>query len=242
MASNYNYPGQELQLFEEARNWKKYFASKLIPFINGSVLEVGAGIGETTSFLLNKNIESWTCLEPDEKLFSVLLQKIKDKKLPQFCTAIKGILENLPADEKFDTIIYIDVLEHIENDKAEIEKAVLQLTDGGNLIILSPSFEILYSPFDKAIGHYRRYTKKTLKKVVASKHLSQTKMFYLESAGMLLLLLNKFLFKQKYPSQKNIFVWDKFFIPLSKLIDKISFYSFGKTIIGVWKYKSNKSE
>ncbi len=238
MANNYNYPGQELQLFEEAKNWKEYFASKISGYIQGSVLEVGAGIGETTAYLINKKVTTWTCLEPDENLFSILLQKIKEEELPAFCKAINGTLDDLPFSQKFDTIIYIDVLEHIENDKSEIEKAVTKLNDGGQLIILSPAFQMLYSPFDKVIGHYRRYTKKTLRETVKTLNLTQKKMFYLESAGMFLLLLNKFLFKSNYPSKKNIVVWDKLFIPVSKGLDKISFYSFGKTIIGIWKYKA----
>ena len=171
-------------------------------------------------------------------LFSILLQKIKEEELPAFCKAINGTLDDLPVLQKFDTIIYIDVLEHIENDKSEIEKAVTKLNDDGQLIILSPAFQMLYSPFDKAIGHYRRYTKKTLRETVKTPNLTETKMFYLESSGMLLLLINKFLFKRNYPSKKNIVVWDKLFIPVSKLLDKISFYSFGKTIIGIWKYKA----
>ena len=56
MSSNYHYPGKELALFEEARQWKRYLAEKIKPYISGTVLEVGAGISETTPYLLNSKV------------------------------------------------------------------------------------------------------------------------------------------------------------------------------------------
>lgn len=234
MTNDYHYPGEELQLFEEARQWKSYLSEKIKPFINGDVLEVGAGISETTHYLVNENVQSWICLEPDEKLLSISQEKINKGGLLSVCSTRKGTLDDLDAHEKFDTIIYIDVLEHIENDAEEFSKACGHLKQNGHIIILSPAFQFLYSPFDKAIGHYRRYDKKSLRKVVPAS-LKEKKLFYLESTGMLLLLLNKFIFKRNYPSGSHVKIWDWIFIPVSRLLDRIIFYSFGKTIIGVWQ-------
>ncbi len=237
MANDYHYPGEELQLFEEARHWKTYLSKKIKPFIKGEVLEVGAGISETTHYLVNENVQSWICLEPDEQLQSISQEKINKGSLPSVCKAKKGTLDDLGTDEKFDTIVYIDVLEHIEDDRSELIKALSHLKQNGHLIILSPAFQFLYSPFDKAIGHYRRYNKNSLRKVIPAT-LSEKKLFYLESTGMLLLLLNKFIFRRNYPSGRHVKIWDRIFIPVSRLLDRIIFYSFGKTIIGVWQKSS----
>lgn len=59
------------------------------------------------------------------------------------------------------------MLEHIEADAAEMNKAAALLNPGGHIIVLSPAFQFLYNPFDKAIGHYRRYNKRMLKKLQA---------------------------------------------------------------------------
>lgn len=234
MSTDYKYPGEELQLFETATNWKNYFASHIPMFLKGKILEVGAGIGGTT-LLLNKGIaDSWLLLEPDKIMQQALLQKIKDKVLPSNCRAVQGTLDSLDKNEKFDCIIYIDVLEHIENDAAEVKKATDHLAQDGYLIILSPAFQFLFSPFDKAIGHYRRYNRKTLSAIQPAS-LTREKIIYLDSIGFFASLLNKILLRQSYPAKKQVQLWDKLMIPVSKITDRIFFYSFGKSILAVWK-------
>jgi len=233
MNFNYHYPGQELQLFEEAKNWKKYLASKIKPHIHGDVLEVGAGIGETTPYLIHDNTKSWLCLEPDERLFFITQKKIEERGWSH-CRTRQGTIDHLSPHEKFDTILYIDVLEHIEHDKEELEKACSHLREGGHLIVLSPAFQSLYSPFDKAIGHFRRYSKKTLR-AAAPEQMKEKKMFFLESTGMLLLMINRLFARKNYPSKATVAFWDRVIVPVSKFTDAISFYSLGKTIIGIWQ-------
>jgi len=237
MTNQYQYPGQELKLFEEARNWKKYLSAQIRPFISGKVLEVGAGISETTPFMISEQVTQWTCLEPDEHLFNTIRHKISRRELPVYCKARKGTLEDLETGEKFDTIIYIDVLEHIEEDKAEVAKAISHLNEDGHLVILSPAFQFLYNPFDRAVGHHRRYTKSTLRNVMKSGNLAEKKLIYLESWGTILIFFNRFLFRKTYPSKFTVSFWDRFFIPLSKITDKLLLHSFGKSIIGVWQLK-----
>lgn len=234
----YRYPGAELELFATAANWKRYLAQQINPYISGRVLEVGAGAGETTPFLSHKNVQSWTCLEPDPTLLQQIEEKIRRQQLPSHCLATGGNIQDLAATEKFDTILYIDVLEHIENDHEELEQALAHLNEGGHLIVLSPAYQFLYSPFDKAIGHYRRYRKSTLRRAARLDGLKEEKMFYLESLGAVLLAFNRFLFRKTYPSSKDIAVWQRFFVPVSKLLDKVLFYSMGKSIIGIWQRKT----
>lgn len=238
MAEQYHYPGRELQVFGGARKWKQYLAEKLKPYISGRVLEVGAGIGETTGFLLNEKTTTWTCLEPDPDLFNEMQKKKTAGLLPANCILVNGTLPDHPSGQTFDTILYIDVLEHIENDQEEIRKAISLLAANGRLVVLSPAYDFLYSPFDKAIGHYRRYNKRSLRRAVAFPELTEQKMFFLESAGVFLLLLNKFVARKKYPTARQVGFWQSVFIPVSRILDKILFYRFGKTIIGIWSKRT----
>jgi 2-polyprenyl-3-methyl-5-hydroxy-6-metoxy-1,4-benzoquinol methylase len=231
---NYQYPGNELELFREAKNWKNYYAGILRPYINGAVLEVGAGIAETSPYLFNEKVSHWTCLEPDEGFFTILQKKINEGKLPANFSAINGTITSLTENDLYDTIVYIDVLEHIEKDRAELQLATKHLKPGGRLIILSPAFQTFYNKFDRAIGHYRRYTKKTLKAVIPG-GMKQEKLLYLESGGTLLLLMAKLFKKDSHPSLKQVLFWDKTVVPASKILDKMIGYSYGKTIIGIWE-------
>lgn len=232
--NDYHYEGEELHLFEEAAKWKRYLSTTIKPYIQGKVLEVGAGIGETTLYLQNKAVEEWTCLEPDQNLLNILQKKISINKLPAYCTARLGMVENLHENSSFDTIIYIDVLEHIEDDEKEIRLAIPFLNHGGSLIILAPAHPVLFNPFDKAIGHYRRYSKKTLRAIVPSLSLKEKRLFYLDAASMLLLFLNKVFMKKKYPSSHDIWIWQTFFLPVSKVLDRLVLRTTGKSIVGIW--------
>ncbi len=226
------YPGDELVLFQHAKKWKKYFSQQIKPFIKGSVLEVGAGIGATTLLLNDDTTEKWLLLEPDKEMAAELKKKIQTKKLPANCQLQTGTIDNVIST--FDTIIYIDVLEHIEKDAEEMKKAAAHLNPGGHVIILSPAFQYLYSPFDKAIGHHRRYTKKTIRNITPSElHLTSSR--YYDSFGYFAALLNKLFLRQKYPTRQQVLFWDNRMIPVSRITDNIFFHSFGKSIIAVWK-------
>jgi len=234
MKDQYNYPGQELAFFEKAVNWKTYFSSFIRPFIGDTVLEVGSGIGATTRLLNDGHAESWTLLEPDEEMNRVLQKRKESQTQFANCTIRSETIYDLNSLEKFDTIIYIDVLEHIEDDRKEMLRAKELLQSNGHLIILSPAYNFLFSPFDKAIGHYRRYTYHTLKAAMPSQ-LKLVDLQYLDSIGFFASLSNKLLLKQDYPSEKQIRTWDRLMIPLSKWTDKIFFHSFGKSILGIWR-------
>jgi SAM-dependent methyltransferase len=162
----------------------------------------------------------------------VLETLISEKKLPDNCKIQTGKIDQLT--EKFDAILYIDVLEHIESDREEISKAAALLNNGGHLIVLSPAFQFLYNPFDKAIGHYRRYNKRMLRQLTPHT-LKLLHCRYYDSAGYFAALVNKLLLRQKYPTVKQVLFWDRWIIPVSRITDKLLFNSFGKSIISVWK-------
>lgn len=231
---DYSYVGGELSLFKDAHNWKRYFAGKLRPYIRGDVLEVGAGIGGTTRLLCDGSERSWTCLEPDGKLVAILEAEKAASPLPLEPKVVVGDLGSLPEEGSFDTILYIDVLEHIEDDHGELERAAARLSEGGHLIVLSPAYSFLFSKFDEAVGHFRRYTGKTLA-AAYPKALSKERLFYLDSVGMLTSLVNRLFLKQGEPTPDQIRLWDRVLVQTSKFVDPLVFRSFGRSVIGIYR-------
>lgn len=227
------YIGTELEIFAHATNWKNYYASIIDPYLKGKVLEVGAGIGMTTKVLCQGNYDKWICLEPDPLLLATIEELIYNRELPRCCEAQIGTISDL-NENLFNAIIYIDVLEHIKNDQDELKKSFNSLASGGDLIILSPAHQWLYSPFDKKIGHYRRYTKKSLSSIIPN-GFKCVKLIYVDSVGMLASIANKMFLKSGNPSLKQILFWDRFLVPLSIIIDPLLFFSSGKSVIGIWK-------
>lgn len=234
------YPGKELGLFSEARNWKKYFGFWLAPYIKGSVLEVGAGIGSTTHLLCTGKETEWLCLEPDHDLAAALRRKIKSSQLPAICRIKTGTIADLTSRRRFQTILYIDVLEHVSDDREEMRRAERLLCPGGFLIVLAPAHHWLMSQFDKAIGHQRRYTFRSLQAVVPAS-LSPIKILYLDSAGLVASLGNKLLINKVPPTLGPILFWDRVLVPISRVLDKLLRRRLGKSVLGIWKKESRPS-
>ena len=227
---NYSYVGSELELFSEAKNWKSYYYRMIRRYLGAEVLEVGSGIGGTTKVLCRQGHDRWVCLEPD----SLLIDALKaETSLPSICEIRQGVLTELPVEESFDAILYIDVLEHIEDDQSEVQQAMIHLKTGGFLIVLAPAHQWLFSPFDRSVGHYRRYNRSMIENLTPE-GLRLVKLNYLDSVGLFASLSNRWL-KQRMPTEGQIKIWDTWMVPISNVIDPILQYTIGKSILGVWQ-------
>lgn len=232
--SNLSYKGSELELFKKADEWKAYYQNLIKDYLGREVLEVGAGIGATTKALCSEKQTRWLCLEPDPAMGDRIKSLIGTHELPSTCQVRVGLVADLQSEETFDTIIYIDVLEHIEDDREELKSSCSHLKPGGFLVVLSPAHQWLYTAFDEAIGHHRRYNKNTLLAVVPE-GLECIKLKYLDSVGGIAAFGNRFVLKSNMPSARQLAVWDKLMIPLSRLVDPLLGYRAGKSILGVWR-------
>ena len=216
--SDYSYPGAELCLFRSAVRWKSYWFSRISKFVRGDVLEVGAGNGNNTHFILPQvTPRSWTCIEPDLLLFRQLSEfGVVPRSYP--LKVVNGTVEQIDQSEQFDSILYLDVLEHIEDDKAELDKVVAYLRPSGYLIVLAPALPYLFSRFDEAVGHHRRYTKDTLRELCPTGcRLLQVE--YLDSCGVIASLVNRYFLARSLPSHNQVQTWDRLVVPTSIVID-----------------------
>jgi hypothetical protein len=99
--------------------------------------------------------------------------------------------------------------------------------------VLSPAFNFLYSPFDRSIGHHRRYDK-GMYRALTPQGCTIEKMTYLDSLGTATSLVNRFILTQSLPTVEQIVFWDRRLIPLTKWLDRLVGYSFGRSLLGIW--------
>ncbi len=231
---NSNYVGQELDTFAHARNWKKYWSGQIEPHLAGDILEAGAGFGANTEFLMSSRIASWVGLEPDPELAGRMRALFAAR--PEFakCTAEVGTTGTIDGSRKFDAVLYIDVLEHIEDDSGELGRAAGLLRKGGKIIVLAPAHQWLYTPFDKAIGHFRRYDKASLA-ACKPRACVLRRIAYLDAAGVLASTGNRLFLKQADPTLQQILFWDRVLVPVSRLLDPLTFHCIGKSVLAVWE-------
>lgn len=228
------YGGGELELFRRAECWKRYFAGQLAPFLVGDVIEVGAGLGGTTHALCGPGARSWTALEPDREAAKRIeaLLAVRPPGVP-WRVAVGGI-DDLPDAPAYDAAVYVDVLEHIEDDRGELARCVRRLRPGGSLCVVSPAHSWLFSPFDAAIGHHRRYSRASLVRLTPAAS-SLVRLRYLDSAGLLASLGNRLLLRQPMPTERQILFWDRVLVRLSRGLDPLTGYRCGKSVLAVWR-------
>lgn len=202
---------------EVERLIRKY--SPLKDLVKIELLDFGAGKGEFINRFISDQNTKTNAVEIDEDY---------KMNLSNQHFAKKSILE---FDKKFDYIYSIDVLEHIEDDKAVLKLIYDKLNHGGHFFLYVPAMMNLYSEFDKSIGHYRRYSKSEildkLKFVGFEIKISQ----YHEILGYFTSLANRLLFP-KNKSLNLFFVknYDRFVVPVSYFLEKFIPVFFGKSI------------
>lgn len=231
------YEGSELELFAKAHNWKRYYRTRIQPYIRGDVLEVGAGIGGTTRDLCSGRERSWICIEPDPQLARELAANVARMAGPTVPKVLPGMVDDLPATATFDCILYIDVLEHIADDHAELASAAARLRPSGHLVALSPAHQFLFSEFDRHVGHLRRYDEASLR-AMGAPLLELRDAFYLDSLGIALSLANRILLRRSCPAPSQLQFWDRFVVPGSRILDPLLRYRVGKTVVAAWQRAS----
>src|SRR5262249_17710975 len=124
--------------------------------------------------------------------------------------------------------------EHIEDDRTELLSAADRVRPDGHVIVLAPAHQWLYSPFDKAIGHIRRYTLSQLR-ALTPPELVVRHAFYLDSLGLFASLANRLIMKASMPTAAQIGLWDRVMVPASRVIDPLLLRRIGKTAVTIWR-------
>ncbi len=220
-------------LFAEATHWKRYFARFLAPYVAGDVLEVGSADGATTEYVRTARARSWLCLDPDPVLARAAQERFRNGSHPGV-EIRTGTVFDLPADQRFDTVLYLDVLEHIADDRAEALHAISRLRPEGHLIVLAPAHQFLFTRFDSAVGHQRRYSLTSLLAVLDGAAVVVDAR-YLDAAGLLASLGNRLFLSSGTPTRSQLRFWDRMLIPISRFLDPLLRHRVGKSVLVVWR-------
>ena len=159
-SASFAYESTELDALAEAKNYYRWVNRQFAPFIGKRVIEVGAGIGTFAQSLLDHvPVSELVLVEPSDNLFPILQRRFAQESHVQI---IHGYFRPSAIMATADSIVLVNVLEHIAEDQAFLDDAHAALTPGGTLLLLVPALPQIYGSLDQAFGHYRRYTKTVL--------------------------------------------------------------------------------
>lgn len=225
-----NYKGAlTLEVLEGAHRYNKWIADIITPFIDSPVLEIGSGIGNISSLFVNK---FKITLSDNDKSFTKYLKTKFDgvADVSEF-----DIEKNVPQalEKKFSSVVGINVLEHIEDDRKALLNIKKTLKKGGRLILLVPAKRIAYSRLDKQLGHFRRYEKDEIKQKLENAGYEVNSISYFNSIGLLSWMVGKYLPRQNVELTKRQMALFDLVVPLIKNVEKIIPVPVGISLIAV---------
>jgi SAM-dependent methyltransferase len=225
------YPAQYLEDMGAGLRYTDWILSHFEPWLKGHICEVGAGTGNVSIELIKQAVEKLTLLEPDAGLFQTLEKKVSGN------TAIHAKNTSLANygtqfESQQNAFVYINVLEHIEDDVGELELMLSHLRPGGAALIFVPALPFLYSQYDREIGHFRRYTKSELQQKIAQAGFHLEEIRYFDFIGIFAWYLVCKLLKLR-PGSGNISIYDKAIVPFSRVIESAIPPMIGKNLLAV---------
>lgn len=162
-------------------------------------------------------------------MYKILKEEIeKNEKV----TVINDYFEN--GNDFLDTIFYVNVLEHVEDDKKELQKVFEALKTNGHLCLFVPALPFLYSNFDKSVGHFRRYKKKELEVLLKEVGFKIKKSKYFDFLGIIPWYIF-FVLGKCMMQESNVTLYDKIVIPVEKFFEKLLTPCIGKNLLIVAK-------
>src|SRR5262249_8315743 len=171
---------QELEALTFAENYHRWIIDAFEPYLGETIAEVGAGIGSVSKLLLGKRIKRLFAFEPSHNMYLFLEEALRQEARAK---AVNDFFSPRYAQAGFDSVVYINVLEHIQDDRTELAHALEMLNPQGHILLFVPALVWLYSDFDKQVGHFRRYTKQDLSGLVRDVGFTLVKAQYFDLAG-----------------------------------------------------------
>ena len=221
---------ETLEVISQADRFNFWMYSKIKPNINGSILEIGSGIGNISKHLIS-DFSNVTLSDYKEEYVNILKNKFdcETHKLDISTNDIHDELIN-----KFDTIVILNVLEHIENEARVLNNCKKLLKQNGTLIVLVPAYQKLYNSFDVELEHIKRYNKSSLSKAIQAQQLSINKIFYFNAVGILGWYISGSILRKKLIPTNQMALYNRL-IPFIKLIDILFFQLIGLSVIAISK-------
>lgn len=222
---------EDLRQMERAVNYRQWQFDMVSPFIHGRVLEIGGGIGNFTAQLATV-AQSVVSIEPNAYCHRQLLEKTGGiTNVVAHRATVESLDTVVPAAEKFETIILMNVLEHIQDDTAVLAALRERLAAGGRLVVLVPAGPWAFGTTDERLGHYRRYSKGYARRLFGGLGLELEFMRYYNFIGIWGWWWNAKLNRRATQSDGQIRFFDRFLVPIFSPVEKLIRPPVGQSIL-----------
>ncbi|HEY6232383.1 MAG TPA: methyltransferase domain-containing protein [Pyrinomonadaceae bacterium] len=241
LTSAFKYPGRELEAMAQAANYHRWILRLFAPYLGQHLVEVGAGLGSFSELILeNHDCQTLSLVEPSAEMYQQLAVKApsltNDLKHTRVLTYHANFVDAAPLiknNQPPDSIIYVNVLEHIEEDELELATVQQTLGSGGRVFLFVPALPWLYGAFDERVGHVRRYTRRSLEQKLERAGFKTLMSTYFDALGIAPWWIKYCLLRSERMEPAGVRFYDRFVVPAVSRMEAVIRPPLGKNVIVV---------
>jgi SAM-dependent methyltransferase len=210
----------DLKIMNGAINYRRWLFDQVAPFVGRRVFEIGAGIGNYTEFLLDRDLVVCLEIHPDAVSHLKMQFATKPNVLIYQGDIADTTLRSL-SEHQCDTVICFNVLEHVGDDIGALRNMWHVLAPSGRLLLIVPAIPQLMGTVDQSLGHYRRYTVQGLRFALAEASYRVEYISYMNFPGIFGWFWNNHVIKRTEESHAQIMFYDRFIVPWLSAIERV---------------------
>jgi SAM-dependent methyltransferase len=226
---------EQLETGREAENYNRWIAEQFAPYAGKRILEVGCGIGNLSHHWTDR--EAFVGIDTEPECVAKCAQRFSDHPNVRILHDHVGAPDWVSrwSAHRPDTVVAVNVLEHIREDLAALRgwRDIVRAGGGGHICVFVPAFEFAFSSFDKRYGHYRRYTKETLRDKLLDAGLDLRVLRYFNMPGLLAWWATFVLFRRESTLPGQVGLYDKVVVPVVRKIEESITPPFGNSVVAV---------
>jgi SAM-dependent methyltransferase len=223
------YSGRDLEAMFFAVNYHRWILRIFKPYLGRNIVEVGAGTGGFSEMLLQTHPESLILVEPADNMFAILEQALPATKTIH--GTFRQSLNDICEPSRPDSVVYVNVLEHIEDDDVELKAIYDVLVPGGRVCIFVPALQNLMGSIDRELGHFRRYSRSNLEDKCKAAGFRVRLSTYFDVLGVAPWWFMNRVIKSKSLSHQGVRFYDKYIVPIGQWAEGLIPPPIGKNVI-----------
>jgi 2-polyprenyl-3-methyl-5-hydroxy-6-metoxy-1,4-benzoquinol methylase len=231
----------DLEIMAGAVNYRTWMLRRFAPYLGQRILEVGAGIGNFTELLLDRELVLPTDVYPPcvERLQDRIGHRLKAD--PVVIDLADPAIRQL-ASHRFDTVLCTNVLEHVADDRASLANIFGVLQPGGRLLLYVPAHPILYGTVDASLDHFRRYTRRDVAAKLTGAGFTVEHLSEMNAVGTIAWFLNGRVLRRREESVGQVTLFDRWIVPWMERVERVAPPPFGLSILGVGRKGGQTAE
>jgi SAM-dependent methyltransferase len=220
-----------LEALSQSPNYYGWLLRHFVPYLGKRVLEVGAGIGTVADYLLrNTSATELVLIEPADNLFPRLKERFGEDSRVKL---VHGRLDDVASSISVNSVIAINVLEHVADDTDLLRMIHRVLLPGGTVLLFVPALPWLYGTLDESFQHVRRYTKRRFAAQLETAGFHLERLHYFNCPGVIAWFVAGKILRRKTIRVSQARGYDRWVVPLASRLETYWTPPFGQSLVAV---------